>query len=808
MRALYPAVLLISAAALGYEILLMRVLSIVQWHHFAYMIISVALFGYAASGTFIAICRKFLEARFTAAFSVFGLLFSITMVGCFIIGQRIAFNALEIVWNPAQFLNLTAIYLVYLVPFFFAASCIGLAFACHKAYIARIYLFDLLGAGLGAMLITAALFRLSPQYALLILAMLALGGSALVAVSSARQVRRALFGLQAVTFAAVLFVAPRGWLDLRVSEFKGLNQTIQVVDTRVLEVRSSPLALLTVVTSPTIPFRHAPGLSFAARSAPPEQLAVFADGDDMSVITRFDGNFQRMSYLGDDTGALPYQLLRAPRVLILGAGGGTGVLQALYHGASRVDAVELNPQMLNLVGTTYADFAGHLYTDPRVVTHIDEARGFVARSDERYDLIQVALLDSSATSGSGAQGLSESYLYTVEAIREYLKHTSPDGMLAITRWAKIPPRDSLKLAATAIQSLGESGAENPGRHLAMIRSWNTVTLLVRNREFSAYDVARVREFARSRSFDTAWYPAMLAEHANRYNRLGAAYFYNGISALLTDNAAGFTAGYKFDIRPATDDKPYFFHFFKWSALAEVMSVARRGGAGLIEWGYLILIATLVQVTLAGVLLILLPLKAVKRNWPKGTGARMGSYFFLLGLAFLVVEIGFIQRFILFLSHPLYSVAVVLSGFLVFAGLGSACSDRLVAKAAGYGRPPISIAVAGITAVTLVYIFLLPVLFARLIGLADAAKIAISIMLIGPLAFCMGMPFPIGLKQLGKAAPAFIPWAWGINGFASVISATLATLLAIEFGFTVLLLLAIGLYICAALIIGDPRRRSC
>ena len=176
---------------------------------------------------------------------------------------------------------------------------------------------------------------------------------------------------------------------------------------------------------------------------------------------------------------------------------------------------------------------------------------------------------------------------------------------------------------------------------------------------------------------------MPAAHANRYNQLDEAYFYDGISALLTSDADRFIANYKFDIRPATDDKPYFFHFFKWRVLTEVMALARRGGAGLIEWGYLILIVTLIQATLAGLLLILLPLTATKRDWPKGTAQRMGGYFFLLGLAFLFVEIGFIQKFILFLSHPLYSVAVVLSGFLIFAGLGSAFSDRLIETSARY-----------------------------------------------------------------------------------------------------------------------------
>jgi spermidine synthase len=798
VRRLFAATLLISAAAIAYEILLMRVLSIVQWHHFAYMIISLALLGYGASGTFIAIGRRWLEARFESVYAVCALLFSVTMVVCFVLGQRVPFNALEIVWNPWQFVNLSIIYLVFFVPFFFAACCIGLAFTCRRDDISRLYFFDLVGAGLGALLILGSLFLISPQDSLLVLALLAVLASALVGIKSS--IRAPLVVAQLACLAALLVGLSVDWFELRISEYKGLNQALQVVDSKVLTESSSPLGLLTVVESPRIPFRHAPGLSHNTRFEPPEQLAVFTDGDGMSMITRFDGNLDALAYLGDTTAALPYALLDNPRVLILGAGGGTDVLLARHAGASRIDAVELNRQMTGLVKDTYAEFAGHLYDDERVSIHTREARGFVTQSQDRYDLIQVALLDSFAASGSGTQALSESYLYTVEAIQEYLAHTTPGGILAITRWLKLPPRDSLKLVATIIAALRKIGVSKPEQQIAMIRSWNTSTLLVRNGEFTADEIAVIREFAHTRSFDTAFYPSMPASDANLFNRLEQPFLYDGVTALLGGDADDFTERYKFHITPATDDKPYFFHFFKWSTLPEVMTLRKRGGAGLIEWGYLILIATAVQAAIAGAVLILLPLSRIRRSWPRGIGARMGSYFFLLGLAFLFVEIAFIQKFILFLSHPLYAVAVVLSGFLVFAGLGSACSGRLVRRVGDSKYSPVTIAVTGISAFALLYVAVLPLFFQQLMGLGDGTKIGLSILLIAPLAFCMGMPFPIGLNRVADTAPDFIPWAWGLNGFASVMSASLATLLAIEFGFTAVVLLALGLYASAAAII--------
>jgi hypothetical protein len=795
VRRVLPATLLVSAAAIGYEILLMRVLSIVQWHHFAYMIISLALLGYGASGTCIAILRRRLEPRFEQAFAGSALLFSVSMVVCFIVAQRVPFNALEIVWDRGQFLKLSLVYLAFFVPFFFAACCIGLAFTCRGSASSRIYFFDLLGAGLGAMLVIALLFAVSPQTALVLLVLLPLLGSVLVAATAAS---RLPLGIAQLAWLLLLaFGAPQALLELRISEYKGLSQALQVVDSRILGQASSPLGLITIVDSPTVPIRHAPGLSFGTRHIPPQQLAVFTDADGMSAITRYDGDPASVAYLGDMTAALPYALLREPAVLVLGAGSGSDVLMALYHGASRVEAVELNPQMTALIADTYAGFAGSIYHDPRVTVVTGEARGFIARHEGSYDLIQIGLLDSFGASGAGVQALNESYIYTVEALGEYLEDLAPGGVLAITRWIKLPPRDSIKLIATGIEALRRAGVTEPGRRLAMIRGWNTSTLLIRNGEFTAGEIDRMRAFSDSRSFDTAWFPGMQAADANRYNQLQAPYVFQATVALLGEQARDFAERYKFYVAPATDDRPYFFHFFRWRTLPEVLALRTAGGAGLIEWGYLVLVATLLQAAALGVVLILVPLMLARHAWPAGAGRNFGAYFLLLGLAFLFVEMAFIQKFILFLSHPLYSVAVVLSGFLLFAGLGSGASAWLARHLPRRGASPVTVAVAAIIVLALVYVLALPAVFARFMGLPDAARIALSLALIAPLAFFMGMPFPLGLKRLAELAPGFVPWAWGINGFASVVSAVLATLLAIEFGFNAVILLALVLYAVAA-----------
>jgi hypothetical protein len=604
---------------------------------------------------------------------------------------------------------------------------------------------------------------------------------------------------QAAWLLSLLFALPEDRIGLHISQFKGLSQALQVVDARVLAERSGPLGLLTVVESPSVPFHHAPGLSFKTRHLPPDQLALFTDAEGLSAINAYDGDPADLAYLGDVTAALPYQLLNGPSVLVLGAGAGNDVLLALWHGAHQIDAVELNPQTTALLREDFAGYSGRLYEHERVRWITGEARGFVARHENRYDMVHVALLDSPAVAGSGVQALGESYLYTVEALTRFLARLEPGGLLAITRWLKVPPRDSLKLAATVIEALRMAGVADPGRRLVAIRNWNTVTLLVKNGDFAEPGIAAVREFARQRSFDMAWYPAMPAAEANRFNRLDRPWLYQGIAALLGPGAGEFMDSYKFRIVPATDDRPYFFNYFKWRSLPELWELRKRGGAGLVEWGYLVLLATLVQAVVAGALLILLPLGFVPRTWPAGTGRRMGSYFFLLGLAFLFVEMAFIQKFILFLSHPLYSVAVVLAGFLVFAGLGSAMSGRFARHCGGRQDVAMRLAVTGIAAIVLLYLWLLPALFERFIGLGEVVRVLISLALIAPLACCMGMPFPLGLTRLAREAPAFVPWAWGLNGFASVLSAALATLLAIEVGFTAVLLLALVLYLLAAMV---------
>ncbi len=786
------SIALISATALAYELLLMRLFSIIQWHHFAYMIISLALLGYGASGTFLSLRSRRLLQNYPRAYLINIALFAVAILGCYLLAQRIRFNAAELLWQPAQWWSLVSIYLLLSLPFFFAANALGLSLIYFKERAARIYAADLLGAGAGCLLIVGLLFLLLAQQVILVLVIM-LG---LALLCAAWELRGAsLFWRWAGAASVLVLLLPGAWLAPQLSEYKGLSQIQRVAGAEVVAEYSSPLGLLSVVASPQIPLRYAPGLSVAASTWPGEQRGVFFDGDNMTAITAMPAARAQLAYLDELTSAVPYHLQEPRQVLVLGAGGGTEVLQAYYHQAGYIDAVELNPQLVALLKHEYRAFTGGLFNRDEVKLVAAEARGFVATTRQRYDLIQLSLLDAFAASSAGMYALSETYLYTVEAMGLYLSRLNTDGLLAITRWVDLPPRDGLKMFNTVVQALKAAGAQ-PAQQLLMIRGWQTTTIVAKNGIITPEEIAQLKRFCRERGFDLVYYPGMTLAEANQYNLLPQPYFAHAAQALLSDQAEQFLADYKFDLSAATDDRPYFHHFLKWTSLCELLSLRERGGMGLLEWGYLILIATLLQALVASVVFILLPLavrvfaasEALIRPLPAF------RYFFLLGLAFLFLEIAFLQRFIQFLFHPLYAIAVVLCAFLIFAGLGSAYAQRFAAE--GRIRAGITFAVGGIVLCGLSYLALLGPLFSALIGLPVAFKVLVTIALIAPLAFCMGMPFPLGLAHLGRTQPALLPWVWGVNGCASVLSAVLATLLAVHVGFTVVVLVGLLWYLLA------------
>ena len=793
------SVALLSAAALAAEILFLQLFSIIQYHHFAAVIIGLALLGYAVSGTTLFLFRVPLMKHHTTVVPAAMLLFGITVVLAFLLAQRIPFNGEELLWNPTQIMLLTGICLLVSLPFFCCAGAIGLAFLCYRQQIGLLYAADLLGAGCGSLLIIVVMFFLAPEQILVVIgsAGAAAATLALYEINHPQRHRLAAF-IGTGSIIAALLVGP--WLTVHPSSYKSLSGHLRIDGSTIVITRSSPLGQVTVVKNDLVPFRHAPGLSLNTPVEPLPQLGIFINGDGPNVITRHAEYQQQLAYLDFLPSALPYHLFQPATALILGSGGGSDILQARYHGVDAITAVERNPTIAELLKTTFATYTDSLIDGVTVHLEVADIRQFIENNQQRFDLIQLALADGSGPSAAGMYAAHANYLYTVEAFGAYLADLADHGILSLSRWVANPPRDTLKVVATAVAALHEMGIERVADHLIVIRSWQTSTVLVGKQPFTTQAIERVRTFCRDRSFDIAWAPMIDIEETNRFNILPTPIFYESIQALVGDQPASFIDAYKFNITPATDNRPYFHHFFTWRAAKEMLALHEQGGSALLEYGYVLLLGAVIAAGATGLLLILLPLWLLHSTGPSaGTVPERGRvllFFFGTGIAFLTVEIAFLQRFTLFLHHPVYSASLIIATFLVGASIGSRVTPWCTARLGAYRT--LLAALSVIVLLGALALLLLAPLFGRLSFLSLPGRMAASVLLIAPLAFFMGMPFPLALDRLSLDRQDLIPWAWGINGCASVFGAMLTALGSMHFGFTAVMIGALAVYATLAL----------
>jgi hypothetical protein len=787
------AIFLLSAVALAYEILLVRMFQIIHWHHFAFMIISLALLGYGISGSLITLFRSFSLRHYSTLFFVNLLLFGAGSILVFLVVQQIPFNALEILWDSSQWLRLFVTYLLLSLPFLFVANAIALTMLRFDRQIGAIYGADLIGAGAGAILLILLLDRFEPEQLLRILALAGLAaGIPVLLRPGGRSIKAALLAIAAL----LVGLLPQAWLEPKLSEYKGLEQVLLIEGAEQVERRSSAMSRVDVVRSPLIPFRHAPGLSLQTPAGPPAQLGVFVDGDAMSVIDEASDPAST-GYMRWMSSSLPWETGRTfDSVLVLNAGTGADVRQAALSAGSRIDAIEPDGQLAGLLAESLS-FDGGSLSSESVSIHETSARAWAASTDRKYDLVVMGVPGASTGAAAGVFSFAADFDLTVEAIGDYLKLLKPGGYLSITLWTDTPPKGNLRLFATVIDALRQAGIANPGERMAWIRSWNTATLLVRHGELTPGEVARIRDFARSRGFDMAWLPGIQASEVNRYQLLPRAYFYEAATALLGDDAAAFISGYQYDIEPTGDTAPYFGDHFRWQSLRQFLALPGRAGIGLIDAGYPTLIASLLQALAAGLALILVPLLFLgKATAVSGNRVRVLLYFTAIGLAFLFMELSFIEILTLIIGQPLYAVAITLSVFLLFSGLGSLAVQWLVGNGGVDAGVMLRWSVIGILLIGGLYVLLHAPLTDWLMRLPEQWRIAATVLSCAPLAFVMGMPFPIGLTATSQSEPDLLPWAWGINGCASVLSAILAVLLAMEIGFDGVMLCAMALYLVA------------
>jgi hypothetical protein len=563
---------------------------------------------------------------------------------------------------------------------------------------------------------------------------------------------------------------------------KTLNIALSYPDSQILTTQWSAHSRVDVIESPLV--LYAPGLY---RGEIPDQLGITVDGDQLTAVTRWDGTYSSLDFIEYLPTSLPFHLNQGS-TLVLGAGGGMDVLTALYFNATPVKAVESNQLVANVMRNKYGDFSGGWYDQANV--EISDSRSFVKISQDEYDTILLTLTDSTPAS-TGIHALTENYVYTVEAFLDYYDHLSENGTLSITRYELPPPRESLRIVSLAAAAMEKKGIEHPENHIAIIRSWGTITIIIKKSEFTPHDITTMRAFAKERNFDLVYIPGIAPEETNVYNKFSEPYYYQNINKLFSDRDR-FYEDYLFEVSPVTDERPFFFQFFKLEKFGPTYESMGKKWQPFVKGGYMIPIIFL-QALVLSLIFILLPLRRIGK-YPQKKGILV--YFFCLGIGFMFIEITLIQKFILFLGHPVYAVSAILFSLLLFAGLGSFSSERL--------KSPVQV-IPALSLLIILYLLILPQIFNLFLGHEIIIRYLISLVTIAPLGFLMGIPFPLGVRITKKINPKLIAWAWAVNGCASVLGSILAIMIALSWGFSIVLVLASAAYLTGLVFIYSSSR---
>jgi hypothetical protein len=769
---------LISVATLTFEINLTRVFSVVQFYHFAFMSVSLALLGFGASGTVLSLIPGLVRhPRRTLVACSLG--FALTAVGSYALTLLLPFDSFRVALEPRQWGVLTIHYLALATPFLGAGTAVGLLLAAHPEAAGRTYAANLAGSAAGCALAVAAPAWVGAEGAVFLSAALAAAAAICFSLRPGLHVLKTTAPSALVALAALLlaFHLPSG-LEVRLSPYKGLSYTLLYPDAELVFRRWNGFSRVDVVQSSAI--RSMPGQGFACPSEPPRQRGLFVDGDNLSPITQASDPADLRPLTDCLLTALPYRLRPDAQSLVLNPRGGFDVLLALAEGASAVTAVEPNPLVIQAVREQGA-WAGHLYDHPRVTLFVEDGRAYLARRDPRFDVVFLPSPGTYHPVTSGAYSLSEDNVFTVEGFVAALGRLEEDGILAVVRWLQVPPSESLRSFALAVEAMERSGAD-PEASLVALRSYNQMLILARRGPFTESELRQVRAFASARLFDLVYAPDIVPEETNQHNVLPSSSYYEAfVGFLRASDREAWLAAYPFDVSPPTDDRPFFAHFFRWQQARAVLEMAGHvwqpfGGAG-----YLVLLAVLAIGTAAAAGIVLLPLAGLRSTRSALRGAEAAvrlAPFGFLGLAYLLVEIPLLQRCILFLGQPVYAMATVLGTLLLFSGLGSMLTARV--------RP--GRAMAALVGSVVLYRLALPLLSGPLLALPLAGRIAVTGVGLAPLGILMGMPFPRNIALLQQKAPGAVPWAWGVNGALSVVASVLAVLVAITWGFGVVLTL--------------------
>jgi len=787
-RSVYVGLFLITLATIMYEIALTRIFSVATWYHFAFVAISVAMFGMTV-GALVVYLRPawFAPHHVARALGASALLFGIAIVISLLTQLAVPFAA------GLSLLGVYTVVLIYVVvagPFVFSGISVTLALTRFPRQLPTLYAVDLLGAAAGCGLVILALDATDGPTTVIATALIACAASACF-LAAADALRLRVMALVAVTLLAMfvsvnsLRIMEQASL-LRVEWVKGVRQP------RPLFEKWNSFSQITVSGDPT---RPTPAQGWGLSPTYPahrwvHQLWLLIDGAAGTLLTRFDGRLEMVEHLKYDVTNAAHWLRHDARVLVVGTGGGRDVLSALAFGQREVVGVEINEAIIDVVNAYFGSFTGHLDRDPRVTFVNDEARSYIARQRRNFDILQISLIDTWAATGAGAFVLSEHSLYTTEAWTHFLDRLAPRGLLSVSRYYYDPRPDEIYRATSlAVAALTQRGVTRPRDHMAIVRHvtgadgvrapLGMATLLVSPSPLSAADVDALEAGARRLRFEVVLSP----RHAGP-----------GAFDTLTSgrDLAGFYEQFPVNIAPPTDDTPFFFHTLRLRDIfdgalwrAGLGSDASNVGA---VWVLGVLLITVVGLT---VLCVVVPLALTTDRTVLAGTTPLFVFFAGIGFGFMLVEISQMQRLIVFLGHPTYGLSVVLFAMLASSGLGSLVAGRLH----GVG---VRAAVPLMLLVGTLAIFgaATPLAIRGFDDATTPARIAVAVGLLFPIGFLMGMAFPLGMRAAAHRAPALAPWLWGINGATSVCASVIAVAIALHWGIAASFWTGVACYVAA------------
>ncbi|MBU1106956.1 MAG: hypothetical protein KKB51_09840 [Candidatus Riflebacteria bacterium] len=805
----------VSASLIAYELFVMRIFSNGNWSHFGSMVISIAMFGFGLFSTILCIGKDTFTRRSELFITISLVALGPLMILANGLAQKIPFNPMFLVSDGMQRIYLLAFFLLYFLPFLAGAAFLGLAFLTWKDVFGRVYFANMAGSGFGGIVLFAAMYVIFPDSLHWVpLALWAIGG-AMFFLDQKKSGSLAILALSVALSAGLVTALPQ----LVVSPYKGISYARNFPDAQLIAAKASPFGTMNIYASSY--FHFAPGLSDNASM----HLAEMPENAFYGMYIDGDGPIGIMKHLPEEQSdyfqylpmTMPYLTSPASDVLIMGAGGGISSKVALWHGAKSVTVAEGNPLIIYALRDipAIASFTGDILRNPKVRLVEEEGRIFVRSRQSAFDIIDLSLADSTGLSMAGGISIHENYAYTLETLSACLRALKPDGILAITVWNKEdPPKSAIKLLSTVFQAARGVTGENAADHIFVAHTYlSTLTVLCKRSPFSDDEKKLLRRHCKKMSFERIypWDKEKLNGSAEQiFAAFRNAYFApeknenlddsidmsagnllrHAASLFASGNFKAVEQGYLFDARPLTSDRPYFAGYvhFKdmFSFLDKLESISD-------EWGHLLLWAKLIISSGLGTLLLLLPLAFGWRSLfaaERGKGGIV-AYFLCLGLGYMLTELSLISTFMRCLGNPTVSFTLLITGMLIFSGMGSFASERFLNNSA---RTVIVLGLA-IAAMQISMAWWLNPLFDAIGTWPYIARILVCLAVLFPLAFLMGFPFALGmgtLARLGKEQ--FFVWAWGINGSFSVVGAVLVPLIAVHSGLSSALWLAAAFYL--------------